>query len=157
MSRDIKDLAPEYREKVQQFFDELQKDENLKRYGIEKIIVLETRRDIITQMAYFSRFLASSAPKGYTRSVKEFVIQMYKQAKLPIPPDAELLIPVTKTMFSKHLEGKAIDVAPFKDGAIWWNAPWEVWERMGIIGESFGFKWGGRWEDFRDKPHFEFE
>jgi hypothetical protein len=64
---------------------------------------------------------------------------------------------ITWTLSSKHLIGKAIDIAPVNlYKRIWWNAPAEVWERIGVLGESCGLTWGGRWPgNKRDYPHFE--
>lgn len=30
------------------------------------------------------------------------------------------------------------------------------WEKLGKIGESCGLEWGGRWDGFKDKPHFQY-
>lgn len=63
---------------------------------------------------------------------------------------------------SKHLDGDAIDVCPY---LIWdaygpdklnWNANDPIWQRIGLIGEALGLRWGGRWA-VRDMGHFEFK
>ena len=57
---------------------------------------------------------------------------------------------------SNHFDGKAVDICPLKDGKPWWNAPDEVWNKLGDIGKAYGLTWGGDWpEPKRDKPHFE--
>lgn len=75
---------------------------------------------------------------------------------------------VSWTMNSKHLpqdpEGKseAIDVAPFEvyqlhgPDKLMWNAEDPVWQKIGVIGESLGLVWGGRWR-VRDMGHFEID
>lgn len=30
------------------------------------------------------------------------------------------------------------------------------WDRLGELGEAQGLIWGGRWERFPDRPHFEY-
>lgn len=60
----------------------------------------------------------------------------------------------SKTMNSKHLEGKAFDIAVIKDGKVSWK--FDDYKPYGIIGESIGLKWGGNFKGgFRDGPHFE--
>ena len=54
---------------------------------------------------------------------------------------------------SYHNYGLALDVVEIKDGkALWVN---ENWDRIGELGELRGFEWGGRWEGFPDRPHFQ--
>lgn len=72
---------------------------------------------------------------------------------------------------SKHLDGRiyrgisskgsdAIDVAPFEQyqlhgpDKLQWDGKDPVWQRMGLIGESIGLLWGGRWP-VPDLGHFE--
>jgi len=46
----------------------------------------------------------------------------------------------------------AFDVA-FREGArITYHGPWE---KIGAIGEALGLEWGGRWQSFPDRPHFQ--
>jgi len=55
---------------------------------------------------------------------------------------------------SFHNYGLAIDVVPIVNGkAVWDNET--LWQKLGVIGESAGFEWGGRWK-FVDKPHFQY-
>lgn len=69
--------------------------------------------------------------------------------------EAENKRKITWTLKSNHLTGRALDVAPrTKDYKIMWGAPFEEWEKIGVIGESHGFSWGGRWKE-ADLPHFE--
>lgn len=62
-------------------------------------------------------------------------------------------VPVTWTMKSRHIGGRAIDVTLFNGK----NPVWESkhYESAGRIGEELGLVWGGRWKKNPDKPHFE--
>lgn len=59
----------------------------------------------------------------------------------------------SKTMQSKHVEGRAFDIDILGYGRDqlpkWW------WLAVGKYGESLGLKWGGRWTSFYDAGHFE--
>jgi len=59
---------------------------------------------------------------------------------------------VTWTLKSKHIEGKAFDVAIIANGKITWDEG--AYFVVGAIGEEIGLKWGGRFEN-PDMPHFE--
>lgn len=57
--------------------------------------------------------------------------------------------------YSAHNFRRAFDVVPLKDGKAWWDAPFATWAKIGVIGESLGLEWGGRWKGFVDLPHFQ--
>lgn len=89
----------------------------------------------------------------------------------------------SKTMNSKHLTGRAVDLAP--EGYVWprppppepatreqldgWMVEWGTWHAFGgfVMGTAaklgiplrWGLDWNGNWnfkeETFRDAPHFE--
>jgi len=52
-----------------------------------------------------------------------------------------------------HNYGLAFDVVEIKNGRAIWNNP--NWERIGKLGKSIGFEWGGDWVGLVDKPHFQ--
>lgn len=65
----------------------------------------------------------------------------------------------SRTLKSKHLEGKAIDVVAYVGGKVAWD--WPLYEK---IAKAFkqaaaeldvNIKWGGDWTTFKDGPHFE--
>ena len=145
MSKLIKDLDYTIQVKAQKTYDEMNNSETLKALGVEKVAISETKRDIAVQMAYYSR----SRMKN-----NDDVKLMYKRAGLYTPTDAECETANTWTLYSKHIDGKAIDLVPVKDGICWWTAPDEVWQEMGKIGKENGLTWGGDWTT-PDKPHFE--
>jgi peptidoglycan L-alanyl-D-glutamate endopeptidase CwlK len=67
---------------------------------------------------------------------------------------------VSWTTRSKHLTGDAIDVCPYDvyqesgpDKLHWQDGP--VWQRIGLLGEALGLRWGGRWKQ-KDLGHFEY-
>jgi hypothetical protein len=89
-------------------------------------VVLETRRELSTQMAYRARGFAP------VWLVKEY----FAACGLWAISDAEAAKINTKTMKSKHLDGLAMDIAPAKTGEPWWGAPRELWLRMFAIAED---------------------
>ena len=55
---------------------------------------------------------------------------------------------------SKHQYGLAVDLVPIVNG----EAQWEnkaLWKKIGVVGESLGLRWGGRWRSIYDPAHFE--
>jgi len=60
---------------------------------------------------------------------------------------------VTWTRKSKHIEGKAFDIAIIKDGKISWKP--KDYLLAGEIGRGLGLGWGGAWAKSKDYPHFE--
>jgi peptidoglycan L-alanyl-D-glutamate endopeptidase CwlK len=61
---------------------------------------------------------------------------------------------VTWTLKSRHLTGRAIDLALFSGKNVVWES--KHYTRAGQIGEELGLVWGGRWKGGKtDKPHFE--
>ena len=64
---------------------------------------------------------------------------------------------VTNARFgdSLHNYKVALDFAPVVNGVIPWNNK-SLFMRIGEIGESCGFEWGGRWTSFLDLPHLQY-
>lgn len=64
------------------------------------------------------------------------------------------------TQHSKHLDGLAIDVCPYDQfllrgpDKLAWNSEDGTWQKIGVIGERLGMRWGGRWQQ-KDMGHFE--
>ncbi len=54
---------------------------------------------------------------------------------------------------SYHNYGLAFDVVEIKNGKAIWNNP--NWKKIGELGKSLGFEWGGDWVRLVDKPHFQ--
>ena len=75
---------------------------------------------------------------------------------------------VSSTFNSKHLaqppDGKslAIDICPYDvyqlhgPDKLKWDTTDPAWLKLGLIGESLGLRWGGRWHDPHDPGHFEY-
>ena len=146
MSNLIKDLNKEIQPMATKAFRAMNNSAALKKMGVEKVIILETKRDLAVQMAYYSRSRMKD-PK--------FVKEMYKAAGLYEPTVTECNTANTQTLNSNHIKGIAIDFAPCKNNKVWWDAPDSVWKELGKIGKKYGFSWGGDWKDWQDKPHFE--
>jgi peptidoglycan LD-endopeptidase CwlK len=88
--------------------------------------ISETRRLPTVQMAYYSR----------GRSPVSLVKEYFKFCKLWAISDADALKRNTETLYSKHLDGLAADVAPMKDGKAWWDASPDIWNKMCRIAED---------------------
>lgn len=146
MSNQIKDLNKDIQPAANKAYKAMNNSAALKKLGVEKVIITETKRELAVQMAYYSR----SRMKD-NKDVKA----MYKAAGLYEPSEWECNTANTQTLNSNHIKGIAIDFAPYKNGKIWWDAPDSVWNEMGKIGKKYGFSWGGDWKGFVDKPHFE--
>lgn len=99
------------------------------------------------------------------RPLAEQLIKACKEAGIPLaiidtlrtPEEhaANLAKGVSWTARSKHLDGLAIDVCPttlLKEKG--WAPASPLWTTIGVIGESLGLRWGGRWK-VRDLGHFE--
>lgn len=65
----------------------------------------------------------------------------------------------SKTMKSKHLVGRAVDLAPVIDGEVRWDWPpfYKIADSMKQAAKEQGvvIVWGGDWKSFPDGPHFE--
>ena len=115
-----------------------------------KYVVVETKRSLEVQEAYYAQG---------RKSIEE-VNDLRRVAGLWEITKKDNEKTVTNTLKSKHLDGLAVDIAPMVNGRVWWNAPEEVWLEIGVIGESFGLSWGGRWGQTAAKlgwdcPHFQ--
>lgn len=70
---------------------------------------------------------------------------------------------VTWTMNSNHIGGRAVDLAPYVDGAINWDDSGRrgFWPkiaaamRQAAAEQGVKIKWGGDWKGTPDRPHFE--
>lgn len=115
------------------------------------VAINETRRMPETQLLYYLQGrLGNSNP-----DIRKEFNDMRKRYKFWELSSKEMDTKITFTLNSKHLGGKAFDVVPLnKDGNPWWDAPIEVWTKIGLCGEEAGLQWGGRWE-IKDNPHFE--
>lgn len=151
--RNIETLAPVMQLRVKRFLAEC------KRQGI-KVEVIETVRSEDVQKAYFAQ----------GRESLEVVNELRKKAGLYLLSESENKKTITncdgvknKSNHQKRADGwgYAIDIAPVNNsGSIWWNAPEQVWQEIGLLAESFGLDWcaggyGATWGKGWDNPHFE--
>lgn len=67
----------------------------------------------------------------------------------------------SRTLKSKHLEGKAIDVVAYVSGKVAWD--WPLYEKIAKAFKQAAdeldvkITWGGNWATFKDGPHFQLE
>lgn len=65
----------------------------------------------------------------------------------------------TRTMNSRHLDGHAVDVAPYVAGSIRWD--WPLYHQLALVikkaaaDQEVPLQWGGDWVSFKDGPHWE--
>ena len=65
----------------------------------------------------------------------------------------------SQTMNSKHLTGRAVDLAVVVDGEVRWD--WPLYHRLADVVKLAAkeldtpITWGGDWKTFPDGPHFE--
>src|SRR3990167_8768121 len=96
------------------------------------------------------------------RCTEAGLVLLVDTLRTPEEHAANLAKGVSWTKHSKHLDGLAIDIAPYETfllhGAdkIQWDGTDPIWLKMGAIGESLGLRWGGRWMKTPDPGHFEF-
>ena len=141
----ISDLELSVQPRFQEAWEKMNHNLKLRDLGVTSVAINETLRDLPTQMAYFVR----------GRMDVKYVKQFYAAAGLYDIGEVEARTVCTNTLRSNHMSGRACDFVPVRKGSLWWNAPQDVWECMGEIGEKHGLKWGGRWKDLPDSPHFE--
>lgn len=65
------------------------------------------------------------------------------------------------TMNSRHLTGKAVDIAVFVDGKLTWDMKYykTVSDHVKAVAQSLGIPlvWGGDWQTFVDAVHYELD
>lgn len=65
----------------------------------------------------------------------------------------------TKTLRSRHLNGFAVDIAPYVGGSIRWD--WPLFDHIenamkeAARLENVKIEWGGDWATFKDGPHWQ--
>lgn len=60
---------------------------------------------------------------------------------------------------SYHNWRVAFDVVPMRNGKPVWGTSGQdakLWEQVGRIGEEVGLEWAGRWQSFKEFPHFQY-
>jgi peptidoglycan L-alanyl-D-glutamate endopeptidase CwlK len=126
----------------------------LVRYAEENlpVVIIETDRSQAVQNAYYAQ----------GREPLDAVNNLRVIAGLYLLKERENTV-VTNARVSNHTGGNAVDICPEipgKPGYPRWNAPQEVWEKMGLIAEQCGLDWcaggyGQTWGKGWDNPHFE--
>jgi len=65
----------------------------------------------------------------------------------------------SKTMKSRHINGFAVDIAPYISGQIRWD--WPLYHDLAVVIkkaaelENVSIEWGGDWKSFKDGPHWQ--
>jgi len=143
MSRRIDDLDPDVQLRARAFIGAL------RAAGVEHVVT-STKRTTAEQIALYAQ----------GRTDLEKVNALREDADLPPLVPKENRYVVTNcdgvSRKSRHQSGRALDVVPAdkRGNPFWPKRDDPRWAEIGIIGESCGFTWGGRWE-FQDNPHYE--
>lgn len=96
------------------------------------------------------RDLQATSP--YDFAILEGVRTLARQKQL-------LAAKATTTMNSRHLDGHAVDIAPYAGGQVRWD--WPLYHELApYIKQSalrlhVSISWGGDWVSFKDGPHWE--
>lgn len=65
----------------------------------------------------------------------------------------------SQTMNSRHITGKAVDIAVLLDGKVTWDFKYyqTAADHIKKVAKELGIElvWGGDWQSFKDGPHFE--
>jgi peptidoglycan L-alanyl-D-glutamate endopeptidase CwlK len=65
----------------------------------------------------------------------------------------------SQTMNSRHLSGKAVDIAVIREGEVTWDFKYYqlVADHIKKVAKELEIElvWGGDWQSFKDGPHFE--
>ncbi len=135
--RNVDDLCPAVRLRL----EKLQAAAAHEQIGFEVIFTLRTEAE---QLALFAQ----------GRETVDEVNRLRHDAGMPPITDEQNKKPVTWELTSMHMFGCAFDVVVIRDReAVWTDCP--EYERLGVLGESLGFTWGGRWK-VKDLGHFQY-
>jgi hypothetical protein len=107
--------------------------------------LIEGRRPLLTQCLYaLQGRLGDIPPADLAWACKQAGIR---------PPGGSA---ITKTLRSRHLDGKAVDIVPVRDGTALWTYSGNeaAFGAIATVMKKHGFIWGGDWQ-WKDYPHYE--
>lgn len=154
--RSIDLLEPKLKRAVQRTLKAL-KEANI------PVLISETLRDLDVQQAYYAQGRKSLDEVNALRSKADLYLISESENKQTITNcDGVKYKSNHQTRDSSGL-GSAIDLVPGKMSSrgymdFWWNAPHDVWEKIGKIAEENGLDWcyGGKGQAWKwDMPHYE--
>ena len=151
-SRDLADLQPEVEEAAKEML-------SLCREAGLDVLVTCTVRSLREQGTLYKQ---GRTPEQILWAIGElrergFGILANELLMAPDPRDGKI-VTMARPGESWHQWGYAFDVVPLRGGKAVWSVEGEdgkMWTQVGLCGEHAGLRWGGRWERFRDWPHFE--
>ena len=152
---DIELLVPAAENKCRELLDLCGSSSVLQRLQY-RVMILETLRELAVQMAYAVKSRIRARPEDGIQDA-DWTRMFFRKAGLSwSPTDAENRLPSTWTLDSKHIDGKAFDLALTKDGTNPdWNAPDEAWQEVWKIARSLGLTCGADFKNKKDPGHFE--
>lgn len=154
--REITLLEPELKKRVEKVLIALE-NENL------PVLISETLRDLDVQQAYYAQGRLPLLEVNQLRDKAGLYLLNAEENSRIITNCDGIKYKSNHQARDEFGYGYAIDLVPAKydnkgNKNFWWNAPQEVWEKMGHIAESYGLDWcyGGKGEHWGwDSPHFE--
>jgi len=115
------------------------------------LLVIETRRTMAVARAYW---VTGRMP------LKDALVYYAAAGLRPIKDEDNKIITKAKPGQSWHQYGCALDFAPLVNGQIDWvydpEFPADHWDEIADEAKKVGFKWGGDWRTFKDRPHVEY-
>ncbi len=152
-SRDISDLRPEVEQATRDLL------ELCAAVRID-LLVTSTVRSLSEQGTLYRMGRTVEHVESKIEEMREngFKLLANELAYSPIPSSPGRIVTMAGPGESWHNWGYAIDVVPLRYGKPVWSTNGEdgkLWNELGLLGERCGFIWGGRWERFRDWPHFQ--
>ena len=126
---------------------------------LDEIIIASTRPERFTDLSFLKQpfkdsvelFLRDCEARGIHLMIVETYRTPDRQDKMKKRGRSRL-----GADQSKHQHGLAIDVVPVIKGKMVWHNR-KLWLKIGKLGEKRGLRWGGRWKNFVDYPHFEYK
>jgi len=92
-------------------------------------------------------------------------VRVVDTGRTPTEQEQKIAQGVSWTVRSKHepqppeYKSEAIDIVPesiLSEHKPDWDPESLDWQRIGVIGISFGLRWGGDWTTHKDPSHFEY-
>lgn len=124
-----------------------------------EVAIIETARSYAVQLAYYMQGREPLAVVNECRKTAGLYLISEQENKRKVT-NCDGIKNRSNHQVREDGYGHAVDIAPVKNGSIWWNAQQSLWVEIGTIGEECGLDWcaggyGATWGKGWDNPHFE--